>query len=151
MKKEIIPLLTITGILISITLVMASNPFEDIFSSRFESGIAGFIISLIPLVILFVFTFVSYKKGNRTLMSLQFLLWWVFGIYMSMRALAYLDPYLNLGFLPKEFINYFTSENVPTNPEQLSWYVWSVMINATVGLMMMFGNDTFRKIVMRSK
>ena len=146
MKKETILLFSVIIILINLVLVLASNPFEDMFSSRFETGVVGFIISMIPLAFLLILTYISFRKANRTLMSIQLLLWYVFTAYVCIRAFSYLDIYLNLGFLPSEVIKFFTTDNVPVNETEKYWYQMSIFVNAAVGLLMSFGNKSFRKI-----
>ncbi len=145
MKKEIIILLTIPAILINLTLILASNSFEDIFSSSFDIGVLGFILNLIPAMILLIITYISFKKASRSLMTIQLLLWWIFTIYVCLRAFAFLNLYLNLGFMPKVAIDFFTINNVPIDENQHYWYVLSIFINAGIGLIMSFGNGIFMK------
>ena len=149
MKKETILSLALFVILINLTLILASNPFEDIFSSRFETGVMGLMITLLPAIFLLFLTYISLRRANRTLMSIQLLLWYVFTIYMCFRALAYLDPYLNLGFTPKVIINFFTTDNVPFNAAEKYWFQMSIYVNAIIGLIMSFGNGMLRKILIK--
>ena len=153
MKKErniIVLVFASIIILISIFLVSASNPFEDIFSN-FETGIIGFIISLVPAIILMIITYISLKKAKVGLMIFQVLLWWIFTIYVCLRAFAFSNYYFNLGFMPQVAIDFFTTNNVPTDPNSHYWYVLSIYINAGIGLVMSLGNGVIRKIFIRAK
>ena len=153
MKKErSIVLLVFASIiiLISLFLVSASNPFEDIFSN-FETGIIGFIISLVPAIILIIITYISLKRAKVGLMTLQLLLWIVFTIYMCLRASAFSNLEYNLGFMPQAAIDFFTTDNVPTDPDGHYWYVLSIYVNAGIGLIMSFGNGVIRKIFIRAR
>lgn len=149
MKKETILLFIISAILINLTLILASNPIEDVFSSSFDMGIMGFILSLVPALILLFITYVSLKKANRALMVLQLLLWWVFTIYVSLKAFAFLNVYFNLGFMPKIAIDFFTTNEVPIEETQHYWYVISIYANTVIGLIMSFGNEIIAKIFIK--
>jgi len=151
-KKSCIILLVfaLSIVLISIFLVSATNPFEDIFSN-FETGIVGFIISLVPVIILAIITYISLKKANVALMTLQIFLWWMFTIYACLRAFAFLDVSYNLGFMPQNIINFFITDSIPTDPNQNYWYVLIIYVNAIIGLVMSFGNGVIRKIFLRAR
>lgn len=148
MKKELVLLFTIPAILINVVLVLASNQFENIFSN-FDMGIIGFFISLIPAIILLMITYASFKKASVGLMTFQVLLWWLFTLYVFVRAFAFLDYDFNLGFMPKNLVDFFITDNVPTDPDGYFWYQTSIYINAAIGLIMTFGNGVFRRILVR--
>jgi len=153
MKKErsiILLVFALILVLTSLFLISASNPYEDIFSN-FETGIIGFIISMVPAIILMIITYISLKKAKVSLMTFQILLWIVFTIYMCLRASAFSNYYLNLGFMPQYAIDFFTTNNVPTDPNAHYWYVLSIYVNAGLGLIMTFGNGVIRKIFIRAR
>jgi len=136
-------------ILISLYLVSASNPFEDFFTNS-QTGILGFILSLVPVIVLSLITYLSLKKGSRSLMTLQVLLWWIFTVYFCFRAFAFLDVSNNLGFMPKNIIDFFIS-STPTDDNQAYWYMLSIYVNAGIGLVVSLGNGVIRKIFIGTK
>ena len=150
MKKEktLLILISLNFILLSIFLINASNPFEDLISN-FNLGVLGFIISLIPMLILLFITYLSIRKASRLLMTIQLLLWWIFTIYMCLRAFSFLSVTLNLGFIPSDILNFFTTSNVPTNENQHYWYMLSIYANAIIGLIMSFANSIVLKIMLK--
>ena len=153
MKKEksiILLVFALSIFFISLYLVSASNPYEDIFSN-FDTGVIGFIISLIPAIILSIITYLSFKKANVGLMTLQILLWWIFTFYVCLRAFAFMNSSFNLGFMPQSAIDFLTTNNVPTDENQHYWYVLSIYANAGIGLIMSFGNGVLRKIFIKAR
>jgi hypothetical protein len=49
--------------------------------------------------------------------------------------------------MPQSAIDFFSTENVPTDETQKFWFLMSIYVNAGVGLLMSFGNKTVRKVL----
>jgi hypothetical protein len=146
-KKRMIVLLAflLSITLICICLVSASNPYEQIIS-KFGSGIEGMIISLIPVIVLLLFTYISARKGIRGFLMLQTLIWWIFAIYFTAKAGSFLAVYLKFNFLPKTIIDFFNT-NIPSNSSEYLWFYISIFGNAIVSLIMAFNNKKIIKVM----
>jgi hypothetical protein len=145
MKKErilIFAIFLLTIILINLFLISAADPFR--LSDYINPDVLIVLFALLPAIILFLFSIIAIRKGSRTLVSLQLFLWWIYLLFVGVKVYAYLDIYLNLGFMSKDLINKIVDISLV---ESSNAYLLAIVINAIVAFYMSFYNSKVVKIL----
>lgn len=110
-------------------------------------------LTFFPLAILFMVTYIAVIKGNRTLMTVQWLLWCIYFIYIFAKLFSFLYLDYGGGWLDWMGINDYVFKTFITNlPQQGTqeyvWYWFNVIITSLVAAAMTFLNGVFMNFAM---
>lgn len=123
------------------------SPFYDFFGGG-DPALGEFVANLIPVLILGLFTIMSYRNGNRFSLFFQQWLWWAYAIYILVKDYAFLDQVLGLGgFSTSTFVQYVVT--VPKVQEIYSWFLLSLIVNTCISIYMSTKNADFGRLFIR--
>lgn len=144
MKKEriiIFAIFLLSIILLNLFAISASDPFG--LSDKISPDMLILLYALLPLIILLIFSILAIRKGSKTLLSLQLFIWWIYTLYIGVKVYAFLDYYLNLGFISRELIDKLVDVSLMENS---SSYLIGIVVNVIVGLYMGIYNSKIVRI-----
>jgi hypothetical protein len=96
------------------------------------------IMTILPLLLFFALTYLSVAKGNRTLMTVQLLAWWIYFAYVVIKLAAFW--FTVWGWVPSGW----TFVNVPVwGTEEASYYAIAMLITAILSGLMAILNGFF--------
>lgn len=162
MKKEMklfLPVLILTIILLNLFLVAAATPAatksipKQVFDffNNFTAGTQGFIVSLIPIIILIFISYFFIKKGNRTSIATQWLFWIIYLVYMLAKVFATLNIYFNWNILPANYSVYLINPPATLELEAYKWFYYSIIINTAAALLFSLKNNWIVSIFSKFK
>jgi hypothetical protein len=111
-----------------------------------------FIETILPLLVLFGFSYFAVERDKKGLMKMQSALWYLYTIFVFLRGLSAVAIYFNIQVMPS-LINFAQMMvKVPNSGTEEFYGFWIVLaIQFLVGLMMSIFNETFLGLIRRSK
>lgn len=106
------------------------------------------IATILPLIVLFLVTYVSIMKGSRSLMTLQLLGWAVYFLFNAFIIFAYWHNTYEWGWFDTNIIASMIS--LPSAGGAEEGYFWfALLIRTIIAGLMTFGNGYFMNFAMR--
>jgi hypothetical protein len=117
------------------------------FFNNFNSGTQGFLLSLLPLAFLIVISIFLIKKGNRTLLAIEWLIWLLYAIFMLSKVFAFFNIYFGWNIIPINYSIQLINPPALLSKDAYFWFAISILINTIAALILSFKNNLLINIV----
>jgi hypothetical protein len=110
-------------------------------------------LTFLPLGVLFMVTYISVVKGNRTLMTTQWLLWCIYFVYIFVKLFCFLYLFYGGGWLdwlniPDYVFQTFLTNLPEAGTQAYVWFWFTILISTLISAAMAFLNGVFMNFAM---